>query len=228
MDDTCIKLTVSFLHGTNSVSSTESPCVVGVCPYWGAQRIFPSSQEILWGQHCSTSFLTSIFNFFFFFGCRGWRILVPWPGMESVFLGVEVQSLKYTGPPGKSPIWHFKIKTISVIKDAKISKGKQCSCLLPHPQLLSLSPDTTMASCYPPFKKYSFPMWACEGFPSGSVSKESACNAWELGLISGSGRSPGGGHGNPLQYSCLGNPMDRGVRWAIVPGVTKSQTRLSD
>ena len=45
----------------------------------------------------------------------------------------------------------------------------------------------------------------------------------EEGFIPGLGRSPGGGHGNPLQYSCLENPMDRGAWWATVPGVTKSQ-----
>ena len=50
----------------------------------------------------------------------------------------------------------------------------------------------------------------------------------DLGSIPGSGRSRGGGNGNPLQYSCLGNPMDRGAWWATVRGVTKSQTRLSD
>ena len=44
------------------------------------------------------------------------------------------------------------------------------------------------------------------GFPGGSVGKESACNAGDLGLIPGLGRSPGGGHGNPLQYSCLESP----------------------
>ena len=49
------------------------------------------------------------------------------------------------------------------------------------------------------------------GFPGGSVGKESACNEGDLGLIPGSGRSPGLGNGNPLQYSCLGNPMDRGL-----------------
>ena len=49
------------------------------------------------------------------------------------------------------------------------------------------------------------------GFPGGSVGKESACNEGDLGLIPGSGRSPGLGNGNPLQYSCLGNPMDRGA-----------------
>ena len=50
----------------------------------------------------------------------------------------------------------------------------------------------------------------------------------DVGSVPGSGRSPGGGHGNPLQYSCLENPMDRGAWQAIVPGVTESQTQLSD
>ena len=54
--------------------------------------------------------------------------------------------------------------------------------------------------------------------------KEYACNAGDAGLIPGSGRSPGGGHGNPLQYSCLENPMDRGAWWAEVHRVAKSQT----
>ena len=66
------------------------------------------------------------------------------------------------------------------------------------------------------------------GFPGGSESKESACNAGDLGSIPRSGRSPGGGHGNPLQYSCLENPMDGGAWWATVHRVTKNQTRLSD
>ena len=50
-----------------------------------------------------------------------------------------------------------------------------------------------------------------EGFPGGSDSEEFTCNAGDLGLIPGLGRSPAGGHGNPLQYSCLENPRDRGV-----------------
>ena len=50
---------------------------------------------------------------------------------------------------------------------------------------------------------------SCQGFPGGSEGKASACNAGDLGLIPGSGRSPGEGNGNPLQYSCLENPMDR-------------------
>ena len=62
------------------------------------------------------------------------------------------------------------------------------------------------------------------GFPGGSNGKESACNAGDLGLIPGSGRSPGEGNGNPLQYSCLDNPMDRGAWWATVHSVTESDT----
>ena len=63
-------------------------------------------------------------------------------------------------------------------------------------------------------------------FPSGSMGKESSCQAGDESLIPGSGRSPGGGHGNPLQYSCLENPMERGAWLATVHRVTKSQTQL--
>ena len=64
-----------------------------------------------------------------------------------------------------------------------------------------------------------------------TVIKNPPANAGDVrdvGSTPGSGRSPGGGHGNPLQYSCLQNPMDRGVWWAAVHGVTESQTRLND
>ena len=62
------------------------------------------------------------------------------------------------------------------------------------------------------------------GFPQSLVGKESACNAGDLALIPGLGRSPGEGNGNLLHYSCLENPMDRGAWWAAVYGVTQSQT----
>ena len=62
-----------------------------------------------------------------------------------------------------------------------------------------------------------------EGFPCGSAGKESACHVGDLGSIPGLGRSPGGEHGYPLQYSGLENSMD-----CIVHGVSKSQTRLSN
>ena len=63
------------------------------------------------------------------------------------------------------------------------------------------------------------------GFPGGSAGKESACNAGDLGLISGLGRSSTGRDGNPLQYSCLENPMDREAWWAMVHSTAKSRTR---
>ena len=66
------------------------------------------------------------------------------------------------------------------------------------------------------------------GFPGGSDGKASACNAGDPGSIPGSGRSPGEGNGNPLQHSCLENPMDGGAWKAAVHGVAKSRTRLSD
>ena len=59
------------------------------------------------------------------------------------------------------------------------------------------------------------------GLPRGSVVKEPTCQAGDLGSVPGLGRFPGEGNGNPLQYSCLGNPMDRGAWWTLVPGVTK-------
>ena len=70
--------------------------------------------------------------------------------------------------------------------------------------------------------------WINRGFPDGSDGKVSDCNAGNLGLIPGSGRSPGGGHGNPLQHSCLENSVDRGAWRAMVYGVAKSWIQLSD
>ena len=62
------------------------------------------------------------------------------------------------------------------------------------------------------------------GFPGGSVVKNSPANAGDKGSIADPGRCPRKGNGNPLQYSCLGSPMDRGAWWAAVHGVAKSQT----
>ena len=62
------------------------------------------------------------------------------------------------------------------------------------------------------------------GFPRDSDGKESACNAGDLGSIPGSGRAPGEGHGNPLQYSCLEDSVDGGAWWATDHGVAKSWT----
>ena len=70
-----------------------------------------------------------------------------------------------------------------------------------------------------------------KGFPGGSVVQNLPANAGDagdVGLIPGWRRSPGVGNGNPFQYSCLGNPMDRGAWWATVHGVTKIRAQLND
>ena len=79
-----------------------------------------------------------------------------------------------------------------------------------------------------PKREYCGANLTSKGFPRDSNGKGSACNAGDLGLIPGSGRFPGEGNGNPFQYSCLENPMDRKAWWATVHGVAKSQTRLSN
>ena len=66
------------------------------------------------------------------------------------------------------------------------------------------------------------------GFPGGSGGKASACNAGELGSIPGWGRSSGEGNGNPLQYSCLENPMDGEDLWATVHGVGVAELEITE
>ena len=77
---------------------------------------------------------------------------------------------------------------------------------------------------YPLLSKFAYII--ALGFPGGSEvkAKASACNVGDQGSILGLGRSSGRGHGNPLQYSFLKNPMDRGAWWATVRGITRSQT----
>ena len=76
--------------------------------------------------------------------------------------------------------------------------------------------------------KVNFILYWNKGFPCSSVVKESAHRAGGRGSIPELGRSPGEGTGNPLQYPCLENLMDRGAWWAAVHGVAKSWARLSD
>ena len=87
------------------------------------------------------------------------------------------------------------------------------------PSLTPYKPPTRKLITVPPF---------VQDFPGGSDSKASAYNVGDPGSIPESGRSPGEGNGNPLQYFCLENPMDGGAWEATVHGVEKSQTRLSD
>ena len=76
-----------------------------------------------------------------------------------------------------------------------------------------------------PWRRDRLPTPAFLGFSAGSEGKESTSTAGDLGWIPGLGRSPGGGgHGSPLQYSCLENPMDRGAWWTAACGVSESDT----
>ena len=101
-----------------------------------------------------------------------------------------------------------------------------CSSGLLNSHLLTseATPLFVVGGCPVYYQRFS----SIPGFPGSSDSKESACNAGDPGLIPGSGRSLGEGNGNPLQYSCLENPMNRGAQWATVHGVAKSRTQLSD
>ena len=107
-------------------------------------------------------------------------------------------------------------------KSHKKQKGKKCKYILQFSSI-ALSCVTV---CDP--MNCSTPGFPVHCFPGGSEVKASACNVGDLGSIPGSGRSPGEGNDNPLQYSCLENPMDGGTWWATVHGVTKSWTRQSD
>ena len=80
------------------------------------------------------------------------------------------------------------------------------------------------SSCIFPWRRDRLPTPVFLGFPGDSDDKESSCNAGDLGSIPGLGRSPRAGNGNPLQYSCLENEIDRGAWQATAHGVTKSQT----
>ena len=99
------------------------------------------------------------------------------------------------------------------------SFGSRALCRLSRPQHLHSCWQTASLDGFSTLVGY---------FPGGSEGQESACSAGDVGSIPGSGRSPGEGHGNPLQYFSLENPRDRGAWRATVHGVAKSRTRLSD
>ena len=120
---------------------------------------------------------------------------------------------------GQSPVW----------KREGLHLASPTLCICHH--LLGMRLDTQHVNNSPNLlftSKLAFAVTAtCGDFPSGPFGKESSCKAGDAGLIPASGRSPGGGNGNPLQYSCLKNPMDRGAWQATVHGVRKGQTWLS-
>ena len=99
--------------------------------------------------------------------------------------------------------------------------------LLPSipPSIRVFCNESTLRMRWPKYWSFRF---SIIDFPGGSEVKVSAWNAGDQGSITGSGRSPGEGNGNPLQYCCLENSMEGRAWWATVHGVVKSRTRLSD
>ena len=107
-----------------------------------------------------------------------------------------------------------------------------CSKYLIHSDCKESTCNAADASSIPgvrkiPWRRDRLPTPVFLAFPGGSDGKKFPCNVGDLGSIPGLGRSPGGEHGNLLQYPCLENPMDRGAWWAAVHGVAKSRTRLN-
>ena len=91
--------------------------------------------------------------------------------------------------------------------------------------------DTSLNGLFYPLRMDPVLFITIVGFPGGSVVRHLPANAGDTGdadLIPGSRRSPGEGKGNPLQYSCLENSMDRGVWWVTVHGIAKSRTQLGN
>ena len=119
-------------------------------------------------------------------------------------------------PQSLTPFWPLKAHRMAPSTLLRISFqswlpasafGPSCSQLLAHHSSLSLSPtESTQLHGMPSHPR---------SFPGGSEVKVSGCNVGDLGSIPGSRRSPGEGNGNPLQYSCLENPIDGGAWWAV-------------
>ena len=150
--------------------------------------------------------------------------LLAWVLVEALFstgvINTQVSALCFAGKLYLCFRYFSEITCISSVQFSSVAQSCPTLCnpmdcskpgLLVHHQL----PEFTQTHIH----------W---GFPGGSDCKASAHNAGDAGSVPGSGRSPGEGNGNPLQYSCLENSMDGGAWWATVHGVAKSQTRLRD
>ena len=143
------------------------------------------------------------------------------PPLSMGFPRQEYWSVLPFSSPGDLPDPGIKLGSPSLQTDSLLSEppGKSQSSIC----LAVLFFNRKLKSVYLSFGFVAF-FPHIRGFPGGSDSKEFACNAGHPGLIPGSGRSPGEGNSNPLQYSCLENSMDRGSWQATVHSVTKSQT----
>ena len=120
--------------------------------------------------------------------------------------------------PTFSSIIHCYISTKLVLLETHVSPStSKCICMkVPSTSILGRMVRKCLLSNY---EWFSVPVFIVRGFSGGSVGKESTCNAGDLGLISGFGRSPREGNGSPLKYSCLRNPINRGAWWAKFHGL---------
>ena len=166
---------------------------------------------------------------------------LPRPRIEPMFPALEGKFLTFR-PPGK-PQNHPLNKLLFLLHLGWVTVTSSCGPSMAGCRILSgcfwlqvTDPAGTCNTVYawsavplqttlPSMHNFNF---IFIGFPSGSDGKESACNVGDPGSISGSGRPPGGGHGNLLQYSCVENPMDRGAWRATDHRVALSRTWLSD
>ena len=119
---------------------------------------------------------------------------------------------------------NFKICPLSYLWCHKASTHSRQSRHLQsgqYPGRLEARSETWSALSLKPKQDYLFNFPNRWDFPGGSIGKESACNSGDPCLIPGSGRSLGEGSGNPFQYSCLGNPINRGAWWSLVYGAAR-------
>ena len=187
-----------------------------------------------------------------------WTVDIPWEGrsQRSAAWGectcqapgrlscLHLGRAQNVGPTKSAPLWSTREPEPERLRPGKYTQPRAHFRQLPCRATWSLSnvdweSTHAMSQAKPSVVKT---LWAhCEHsphmpvifvcsvrFPGGSEVKASACNVGDLGLIPGSGRSPGEENGNPLQYSCLENPVDGRAWWATVHGVAKSRIWLSD
>ena len=179
--------------------------VVSLTILWGNFSYFPSAWRSIIQSLWIIPLLAIKLNFL---DSPYWKMLDEW-------LEVPAQ------PPASS--------VMEIWPPLPVSPGLVFTLSLPTPSALAIL--TSMPQLWCPemstFTIQSDLLWNW-GFPGDSVIKNPPANAGDARLIPGSGRSPGEGNGNPLQYSCLGNSIDRGTWWATAHVVAKSQTWLQD
>ena len=133
--------------------------------------------------------------------------MFPRVGVDARLLSLLPALLWHTGPLGQAP---------AQIPVPHVPRLEEVHAHSAFAQVLSVMSQVVLHRL--------LSLWVAPGFPGGSAGKESACSEGDPGSIPGWRRSLGEGNSNPLQYSCLGNLMDRGAWWASVHGVAKSQT----